>query len=179
MSGCCDVNPDKGLPVGFPLRAGNSADQQCTLPVNPRYTGIGPTDHGRQWRIPQMARAPKIRINRRESGSSAAASRRLKEYRVETPRPDLVVLRVGERAADLRVLAKERASGIVAKMAKVMTKPGLTRAQIFQGTSGKVYAYSVYSKDPSKVVREDVSGHKILGKFVSGRFRPSSSSRTL
>lgn len=126
-----------------------------------------------------MARAPKIRTNRQESGPSAAASRRPEEYRVETPRPDLVVLRDGERAADLQALPKERASGIVAKMAKVMTKPGLTRAQIFQGTSRKVYAYSVYSKDPSKVVREDVSGHKMLGRFVSGRFRASSSSRAL
>jgi hypothetical protein len=103
----------------------------------------------------------------------------VKERRLETPRPDLVVLRIGERLASVQVHPKEAASGVVAKVAKAMAKPGLTRAQIFQGTSGKVYAYSIYSKDPSKVVREDASGRKILGRFVTGRFRPLSSGRAL
>lgn len=103
----------------------------------------------------------------------------MEERRVETPRPDLVVLRKGERPGKLRVLPKELASGVVVNLAKATSKPGLTRAQIFQGTSQKVYAYSLYSKDPSKFVREDSAGHKILGRFVGGRFRPLSSSTAL
>jgi hypothetical protein len=103
----------------------------------------------------------------------------VEEHRVETPRPDLVVLRIGQRFDKLKMLPKERVSGVVAKVAQAMAKPGLTRAQIFQGASRKVFAYSLYSKDPSKLVREDASGHKILGRFISGRFRPLSSGPVL
>jgi hypothetical protein len=126
-----------------------------------------------------MARTTEVRINRRKSASNAGANGSVEEYRVETPRPDLVVLRIGERFGKAQVLSKERASGIVANLAKAMAKPGLTRAQIFQGSSGKVYAYSLYAKDPSKVVREDASGHRVLGRFTSGRFRPLSSGPAL
>jgi hypothetical protein len=59
-----------------------------------------------------------------------------------------------------------------------MTKLGADRERLFTSASGKpVYAYFVDSKDPMKVVREDVSGRRTLGRFVSGRFRPVSSPR--
>ena len=125
-----------------------------------------------------MARTTKVASSPRKRPSKTSGGNRLKEHRVETPRPDLVVVRIGDRLPKVQVHPQERASGLVAKVAKAMAKPGLTRAQVFQGTSGKVYAYSVYSKDPSKVVREDASGHKTLGRFVTGRFRPMSSGRT-
>jgi hypothetical protein len=126
-----------------------------------------------------MARTTESRANRRKSASRAEVNGSLEEHRIETPRPDLVVLRIGRPVDNLKVLPKERASGVVAKVAKAMAKPGLTRAQIFQGASDKVFAYSLYSKDPSKFVREDASGHKILGRFMGGRFRPLSSSPAL
>lgn len=67
---------------------------------------------------------------------------------------------------------KEQAADVLARIAKVLAKPGIDRKRVFQGTSGKpVYAYFVYSKDPSKVVREDVGGHQVIGRFVGGRFR--------
>jgi hypothetical protein len=103
----------------------------------------------------------------------------VQEYRLETPRPDLVVLRIGERFGKFHALPKERASCIVANLAKAMAKPGLSRAQIFHGARGKVYAYSLYSSDPSKFVREDASGHKVLGRFSGGRFRPLSTAPAL
>ena len=122
-----------------------------------------------------MARTTDVRANRRKAASRAEANGSVEEHRVETPRPDLVVLRIGERFDKLKVLPKEQASVVVANVAKAIARPGLTRAQIFQGASGKVYAYSLYPQDPSKLVREDASGHKVLGRFIGGRFRPLSS----
>jgi hypothetical protein len=126
-----------------------------------------------------MARTTEVRANRRKGVSKPEANGSVEERRVETPRPDLVILRIGQRSDKLKVLPNERASVVVAKLAKAMAKPGLTRAQIFQGASRKVFAYSVYSKDPTKFVREDASGHKILGRFSSGRFRALSSGAAL
>jgi hypothetical protein len=126
-----------------------------------------------------MTRTTEVRANRRKGASRAEANGSVEEHRVETPRPDLVVLRIGQRFDKLKMLPTERVSGVVAKVAQAMAKPGLTRAQIFQGASRKVFAYSLYSKDPSKLVREDASGHKILGRFISGRFRPLSSGPVL
>lgn len=111
--------------------------------------------------------------------SKAGADSSIEEHRLETPRRDLVVLRIGKRVSPLQSLPKERAAGIVASMAKAMAKPGLTREQIFEGASKKVYAYSLYTKDPSKFVREDAAGRKTLSRFVDGRFRPLSSRAAL
>jgi hypothetical protein len=122
-----------------------------------------------------MALTTEVRVNRRKGVSRAEANGSVEEHRVETPGQDLVERGIGGRFDKLKVLPKERASSVVAQVAKAMAKPGLKRAQIFQGASRKVYAYSLYSKDPSKLVREDASGHKILGRFISGRFRPLSS----
>jgi hypothetical protein len=122
-----------------------------------------------------MAHSTEPRRKRRKTSFKAGANGFAEEHRVETPRRGLVALKIGKRSGELQVLPKERASGVVASMAKAMAKPGLTRAQIFQGQSRKVYAYSLYPKDPSKLVREDAAGHKILGRFVSGRFRPLTS----
>ena len=126
-----------------------------------------------------MERTTKVRGNRRKRPSRVEVNVPLLEHRVETPRSDLVVLRIGERLDRQKVLPKEQASGVVAMVAIAIAKPGLARAQIFTGTSPKVFAYSLYQKDPSKLVREDVSGHKVLGRFIGGRFRPLSSGPAL
>jgi len=110
-----------------------------------------------------MARTTGIRVHRRNA---------VQERRVATPNPDLLVIKLGERYEKLQVSPKERVSGILAKVAKVMTKPGADRTRVFQSASGKpVYAYFIYSKDPTKVVREDVSGRRTVGRLVNGRFR--------
>ncbi|MDR3719133.1 MAG: hypothetical protein P4K98_10045 [Bryobacteraceae bacterium] len=98
----------------------------------------------------------------------------VQERRIVTPNPDLLVVKVGERYGKLHISAKERASGILGRVAKVMTKPGTDRKRVFQSTSGKpVYAYSIYSGDVTKVVREDASGQQTIGQLVNGRFRPA------
>lgn len=96
----------------------------------------------------------------------------LQERRIATPSPDLVVVRTGKFHKTVKVHASEHASSILARVAKVMSRPGADRAGIFTSTSGKpVFAYSVYSKDPTKIVREDASGRQTVGRIVGGRFR--------
>ena len=49
---------------------------------------------------------------------------------------------------------------------RVLKRPGTNRNRTFRSTFGKtVYAYSIDSKDTSKVVREDVSGQRTGGRI--------------
>ena len=65
------------------------------------------------------------------------------ERRLATPNPDLVVIKTGDRYEKVQAGPNERESGVLARLAKVMTKPGTDRARVFSSTSGKpVYAYS-------------------------------------
>ncbi len=71
------------------------------------------------------------------------------------------------------------ASALLAELARVLKKPGVNRSRIFDGTVGKrVFAYSIYPKDPTKVVREDASGQKTIGRLVRGRFQSVSAKNT-
>jgi hypothetical protein len=127
-----------------------------------------------------MARTTGVGVNRRNADSRPVKHTRLQVRRAATPNSELLVIKVGERYQKLKVPPNERASGILARIAKAIAKPGADRTRVFQSASSKpVYAYSIYSKDTSKVIREDASGHQTVGRFVSGRFRPISSARAV
>lgn len=99
------------------------------------------------------------------------------ERRVATPNPDLVVVRTGKVVKRVKVSPSEQAFGVLKRVAKAMKKPGTNRASVFASTSGKpVFAYFLYSKDPTKVVREDAAGRQTVGRLVGGRFRSTVSS---
>jgi hypothetical protein len=85
--------------------------------------------------MPEMEQTTEARANRRKGAFRVEANASVEAHRVETPRFE-----------KLKVLPKERASSVVAQVARAMAKPGLTRAQIFQGASRKVYAYSLILK---------------------------------
>ena len=102
------------------------------------------------------------------------------ERRVATPRADLVVVKIGDRHKKSTVSSKEKAPGVVARVVRVLNRPGTDRNRIFRSTSGKtVYAYFIDSKDTSKVVREDVSGQRTVGRLVSGKFRALTSAKSI
>lgn len=115
----------------------------------------------------------------RSSFSSAKKSSTLrlekagpKERRVSTPRPDLVVVKIGRPKTTEAVSEREKASTLVAGLVKATRKPGTTRDTIFHSSVGKrVFAYSVYPGDPTKIVREDASGKTTVGRLAYGRFR--------
>jgi hypothetical protein len=91
-----------------------------------------------------------------------------------------VVVKIGERHKKANVSLKEKAPGVVARVVRVTNKPGTDRNRIFRSNSGKtVYAYSIDSRDTSKVVREDVSGQRTVGRLVSGKFRALTSAKSI
>jgi hypothetical protein len=85
-----------------------------------------------------------------------------------------MVIKIGERSGEPAVAQKVPTSRILARVAKVMAKPGTDRTRVFKSTSSKaVYAYSIDATDPTKVVREDAAGRRTVGRLVGGRFRPT------
>jgi hypothetical protein len=119
------------------------------------------------------------KMSRGTKGSKALVKGVLEERRIPTPNPDLAVMRIGKAIKKVKVSPGEQASGVLARVAKVMNKPGANRAGIFKSVSGRpVFAYFVYAKDPTKVVREDVTGRQTVGKIVGGRFRSAGSPST-
>jgi hypothetical protein len=86
-----------------------------------------------------------------------------------------LLIKIGERYKKEVVSPREKASGVLARVGKVMSKPGTDPKRVFRSISGRpVYAYSIDPKDTSKVIREDVKGKRIVGRLVSGKFRAAS-----
>ena len=96
------------------------------------------------------------------------------EHRVATPRGDLFVLRVGKAKALAGSRQPEKSDTLIDGMMKAALKPGFRRDTVFRPKK-RVYAYSIFPGDVTKIVREDASGKKTLGRLVQGRFRPSRS----
>jgi hypothetical protein len=114
-----------------------------------------------------------------DSSRSVESSLPGQERRVATPRPDLFVLRIGDSYGKPQLVRKEQATGVLARLAKALSKPGADRQKLFQSSAAKpVYAYFIEAEDPTKVVREDVSGRRTVGRLVRGRFRALRSPRT-
>jgi hypothetical protein len=120
---------------------------------------------------PQNA-SPTLSAKRRKVAAARGVVTAASERRVVTPRADLLVIKIGERYRKETVSPKEQASAVLARLGKVMSKPGVDRSRVFRSVSGKpVYAYSIDPKDTSKIVREDAAGRKIVGRVVNGKFR--------
>jgi hypothetical protein len=117
-------------------------------------------------------------INRRNPVSTPVMSTPVQERRLPTPRPDLFVVKIGDRYRKFSASPKEQTAGILARLAKAIATPGADRTRLFQSSSGKpVYAYFIHAEDPTKIVREDASGRQTIGRLVGGRFRASSSAQ--
>ncbi len=130
-------------------------------------------------RIPNRTSSTAHRGGQKVSSAKAKAGSK-QERRVATPRADLVVIKIGDRYKKVTVSAEEKAPVVLARVGKVMNRAGTDRSRIFRSASGKiVYAYSIDSKDTSKVVREDASGQKTVGRFASGRFRALTPARSM
>jgi hypothetical protein len=71
----------------------------------------------------------------------------------------------------------EKSSVLIEGIAKAIRKAGIHRDVVFtpQKKGKKVYAYSIYPADPTKIVREDSNGRKKVGRLVGGKFRAQSS----
>lgn len=94
------------------------------------------------------------------------------EYRVATPRADLVVVRLGKSRSGSTVRETEKSSALIDGIARAIRKPGISREAVFKSRRGqRVYAYSTYPADTTKILREDAKGRKTLGRLVRGEFK--------
>lgn len=94
------------------------------------------------------------------------------EHRIVTPRADLIVVRLGKSKSGPTLRTAETSSALIDGITKAARKPGVRRDVVFKSRRNQpVYAYSVYPRDLTKIVREDAQGHKTIGQFVSGKFR--------
>jgi hypothetical protein len=73
-------------------------------------------------------------------------------------------------------LRGDSVSVLVKKAARALNKPGIQRSVVFRGPNpDKVYAYSAYPQDPTRIVRLSSDGTRVIGRVVNGRFRASKS----
>jgi hypothetical protein len=94
------------------------------------------------------------------------------EHRVATPRADLIVVRLGKSRSGAALRETEKSSALIDGIARATRKPGISRDLVFKSRKGqRVYAYSVYPADTSKIVREDSKGRKTVGRLVRGEFK--------
>jgi hypothetical protein len=83
-----------------------------------------------------------------------------------------VVVRIGKSNSGTTLRKKEKSGTLIGGITKATLKPGISRDIVFKSRSGqRVYAYSIYPADTTKIVREDAKGQKTLGRFVSGQFK--------
>ncbi|MEY4563905.1 MAG: hypothetical protein RLZZ618_3182 [Pseudomonadota bacterium] len=102
---------------------------------------------------------------------------RLDGTKIPTLNDNLVLVRLGADSAKsngspAKLSTSERASAMLMKAGKALSKPGIRRETVFGGGSGRgINAYSVYPADPTKIVRESADGQRTIGRLVGGRFR--------
>ncbi|WP_432728770.1 hypothetical protein [Variovorax sp. W6] len=85
----------------------------------------------------------------------------------------MALVKVG-KAPRPEVRPEDNTTVLLKKAARALGKPGIDRSVVFRGpNAAKVYAYSAYPPDPSKIVREAADGTKVIGRMVDGRFRAS------
>jgi len=83
------------------------------------------------------------------------------------------LVKVG-RSSKPTVRRGDNATALVQKVAKALKKPGIDKSVVFRGPNPeKVYAYSAYPQDPTRIVRISSNGTRVVGRMVSGKFRPS------
>lgn len=94
--------------------------------------------------------------------------------KVETPNPDLFVLRRGKAAPESHDSSSESEKGLLTRLSSLVKRSGLNKSVVFgpAKTKAKIYAYSIYSEDPKLILREDATGKQTLGRLSKGRFRP-------
>jgi hypothetical protein len=112
------------------------------------------------------------RIKRNPGRRKVSTEVRVRGKRVPAFGGEFIVVRTGRFAgAAPSAKTSEEARFLVKKAGKALKRPGISKKAIFkQGRSG-VFAYSVDSADPERIVRRSAAGKRTVGRLVAGRFR--------
>lgn len=90
--------------------------------------------------------------------------------RVMTRVPGFVLVKVALPRKEPETLPQERASNLIPKVARALSKPGIRRDVVFKGKTKNVYSYSVDTSDTSRVVRVAADGKRTVGRLVGNKF---------
>lgn len=80
-----------------------------------------------------------------------------------------VLVRTGKKKA-AAVRQADRASVLVAKAGRALSKPGIDRHVVFKGNQSRIFSYSTDPADPLRLVREASDGTKRVGRLVGAKF---------
>ena len=107
-----------------------------------------------------------------DKASGKKAEVRLWGERLASFGSNFVVVRIGNTSSARTLKKMDGARMLVLKAAQALEHPGLVRGAVFRKTRpSSVFAYSIYSKDPTKVVREAANGKRVIGRLISGKFK--------
>ena len=70
------------------------------------------------------------------------------------------------------VAVSERAATLVPKVARALSRPGISKDAVFKGKKHNVYSYSVDTTDITRVVRVGADGRRTVGRLVGEKFVP-------
>jgi hypothetical protein len=111
-------------------------------------------------------------IKSRAGGGQGRGEVRLRGKRLPTLDKELAIVRTGSPKSRMATRRSDQADVMVRKMGKALSKPGISKAAIFQGrVTGKIFAYSVDPSDATRIVREGPDGTRRIGRVVGGKFK--------
>lgn len=99
------------------------------------------------------------------------AGRLVQGRSVATLGSGMALVKIGKTAKGA-VRPEDETTVLVKKAARALNKPGIDRSVVFQGpNAAKIFSYSVYPQDTTKVIRESANGARVVGRLVDGKFR--------
>lgn len=106
-----------------------------------------------------------------KSATASMRSLRIRGALVPTFGDEVLLVRRRTFATKKKKKSSERAGALLLKAGSELRQPGIKRKAVFKSKAANVFAYSVDSKDPSKILRYPREGKRTVGRYVGGRFK--------
>ena len=106
-------------------------------------------------------------IPRKNSAKKAAVT-----GKVVSSVPGFVLVKKAASKPTQLAAVSERATTLLPKVAKALSRPGISKDVVFKGMTHNVYSYSVDITDTTRVVRVSADGRRSVGRLVGEKFVP-------
>ena len=106
-------------------------------------------------------------IPRKTSAKKAAVT-----GKVVSSVPGFVLVKKAASKPTQLVAVSERATTLLPKVAKALSRPGISKDVVFKGMTHNVYSYSVDVTDTTRVIRVSADGRRSVGRLVGDKFVP-------
>lgn len=84
--------------------------------------------------------------------------------------PGFVLVKKAPDGSPLVPPVSERAATLLPKVARALSRPGISKDVVFKGRTHNVYSYSVDTTNTEHVVRVSEDGRRTVGRLVGTRF---------